>query len=250
MTENDIEKEHKNPWDETIRTLIFAILLAVCFRSFLFEPFHIPSGSMKSNLLVGDYLFVSKYTYGYSRYSFPFGAPIFKGRTYGSDPKRGDVIVFRQPINPRVDFIKRLIGLPGDRIQVIDGVLYINDKPLPRKQLDDYTDIENPRNARAVPRFAETLPEGKVIEILKEHTSGMINNTRVYEVPEGHYFFMGDNRDNSHDSRYLSDIGYVPEANIVGRAEIIFFSTDGSATLNPISWFASLRSDRFFKRIE
>lgn len=248
MTNQQADKK-ENSWNETLRTVIFAMLLAVVFRSFLFEPFHIPSGSMKNNLLVGDYLFVSKYSYGYSRYSFPLGLPLFKGRVLSNTPKRGDIVVFREPSNPRVDFIKRLIGLPGDRIQVRDGILYINDVPLPRKQLDDYMDDENPRNIRSITQFAETLPEGKIINILKERRDDTPNNTKVFEVPKGHYFMMGDNRDNSQDSRFPM-VGYVPETHLVGRAEIIFFSTDGSAVFsNPISWFSALRGDRFFKTL-
>lgn len=250
MIDQHADKPQENSWNETIRTVLFAIVLAVVFRSFLFEPFHIPSGSMKSNLLVGDYLFVSKYSYGYSRYSFPLGLPLFKGRVLASEPKRGDVVVFREPSNPRIDFIKRLIGMPGDRIQVRDGVLYINDVPLPRKQLADYTDTENPRYMRSIAQFAETLPEGKVINILKERREDMANNTQVFVVPPKHYFMMGDNRDNSQDSRFPL-VGYVPEENLVGRAEIIFFSTDGTGSFsNPLSWFEALRVDRFFKFID
>ncbi|NBX03532.1 MAG: signal peptidase I, partial [Alphaproteobacteria bacterium] len=189
------QKKKKSSWDETIRTIVYAILIAVVFRSFAFEPFHIPSGSMKSNLLVGDYLFVSKYSYGYSRYSFPLGLPLFKGRIGGSEPKRGDVVVFRPPSQPRIDFIKRIMGLPGDKIQVKQGVLYINGAPLPRHQVDDYTDNENPRNVHPISRFEETLPEGKVVGVLKERDNDYANNTPVFTVPEGHYFMMGDNRD-------------------------------------------------------
>ncbi len=244
------KKKKQSSWDETIRTMVYAILIAVVFRSFAFEPFHIPSGSMKNSLLVGDYLFVSKYSYGYSRYSFPFGLHIFDGRIGGSLPQRGDVVVFRPASQPRIDFIKRVIGLPGDKIQVKQGVLYINGEPLPRRQLDDYSDNENPYNIRPVPAFTETLPEGKVINILKERGSDYVNNTPVYEVPSGHYFMMGDNRDNSHDSRF-PDIGFVPLENLVGRAEVIFYSAPkGNSFLRPIVWLESLRFDRFFKIID
>jgi signal peptidase I len=251
------KSEKKNyPWNDTIRTIIFAVILAVTVRSFAFEPFHIPSKSMQSNLLVGDYLFVSKYSYGYSRYSFPFGFPFFSGRVFAiGEPKRGDVIVFRFPPNPHVDYIKRLIGLPGDKIQVKEGILYINGKPLERHQDGSFSDIEG-NVAHAIPRFKETFPEGKIITILKENQDAGINeriyneanNTEEYIVPEGKYFMMGDNRDHSCDSR--CNVGFVPAENIVGRAELIWFSTDGSASyLNPISWFTALRTDRFFKRI-
>jgi signal peptidase I len=243
------EKE-KKPWDETIRTLLYALVLALVFRSFAYEPFHIPSGSMKDTLLIGDYLFVSKYTYGYSRYSFPLGIPFFEGRILETEPKRGDVVVFRQPANPRIDFIKRLIGLPGDRIQMRDGVLYINDQPVKKEPAVPYLDDDNKRNLKSIPGFNETLPEGKVIRVLDEKPHSAMDNTQVYVVPEGHYFMMGDNRDNSRDSRYLEEVGFVPEENLVGRAELIFFSTDGSAAFgNPVSWFNAMRLDRFFKSI-
>ena len=255
-----IKQQKKTSWDETIRTIIFAIILAVTVRSFAFEPFNIPSGSMKSNLLIGDYLFVSKYSYGYSRYSFPFGLPLFSGRIFEDKPKRGDVVVFRPPLNPRVDYIKRVIGLPGDKVQVKEGLVYINGKVLPRNFIDDFSDTEE-NQVKTIPRLAEILPEGKVIMILKENPPSPVttdedkiknyihaNNTPEYIVPEGEYFVMGDNRDNSRDSRF--EVGFVPAENLVGRAEIIWFSTDGSAKLlNPISWFTAMRTDRFFKRI-
>jgi len=250
MTEQT-EKQRKFPWDENIRTILIAILLAVTFRSCAYEPFHIPSGSMKSNLLVGDYLFVSKFTYGYSRYSFPFGFPIFEGRIFEDKPQRGDIVVFRLPRNPRIDYIKRIIGLPGDTVQVKEGIVYVNGKALPREPLDTYTDDENPFDVKSIPRLHETLPEGKIITILKERFNSGVDNTIVYKVPEGKYFMMGDNRDNSRDSRFLSEVGYVPEENIVGRAEFIFFSTDGSAAwLNPFSWFTAMRYDRLFTHVK
>lgn len=247
-TKKTEENKHAS-WRETIRTVIFAILLAVTVRSLAFEPFHIPSGSMKSNLLIGDYLFVSKYSYGYSRYSFPLGLPFFSGRIFFSnEPKRGDVVVFRFPPNPRIDYIKRLIGLPGDRVQMKGGVVYINGKALERRFIDDFSDSEN-NMVKAIPRFTETLPEGKVITILKEKGIDAANNTKEYIVPKGEYFMMGDNRDNSRDSRF--EVGFVPAENLIGKAEIIWFSTDGSSNyLNPMSWFSALRTDRFFKRVD
>ncbi|MEK6746720.1 MAG: signal peptidase I [Pseudomonadota bacterium] len=245
--EKSDEKKHSS-WNDSIKTILLAVVLALTVRSFAYEPFNIPSGSMKSNLLVGDYLFVSKYSYGYSRYSFPLGIPFFEGRILASEPKRGDVVVFRFPPNPRIDYIKRLIGLPGDKVQVKEGILYINDKSLERHYVDDFSDTEN-NMVKSIPRFAETLPEGKVVKILLEKGTGPVNNTPEFIVPEGKYFMMGDNRDNSIDSRLT--VGFVPAENLVGRAETIWFSTDGSAQyLNPISWFTALRIDRFFKRVE
>lgn len=252
MSSPNIQKKPDNSWDETIRTVLVAILLAVIFRSFAFEPFHIPSGSMKSTLLVGDYLFVSKYSYGYSRYSFPFGLPLFEGRIMEREhPQRGDVVVFREPADTRIDFIKRVIGLPGDTIQVKEGMLYINGQMAPRQPLDNFLDNENPNNVQMVPQFKETLPGGKAITILKQHKYFVpeADDTEVFIVPPGHYFMMGDNRDNSHDSRF-PDLRYVPEENIVGHAQMIFFSTDGTAHWdNPVSWFKAMRFNRFFSHI-
>lgn len=165
-----------------------------------------------------------------------------------SKPRRGDIVVFREPADTRIDFIKRVIGLPGDRVQVKDGIVYINEKPLQRQLIDDFTDTEN-GVSRQVPRFSETLPEGKVITILKERHYGAADDTPVYEVPPDHYFMMGDNRDNSRDSRF-PDVGFVPAENLIGKAELIFFSTDGTAQwLNPVSWFKAARFDRFFKSL-
>ncbi len=231
----------KSEFAETIRTVIMAVLLAFVFRSFAYELFHIPSGSMKANLLIGDYLFVSKYSYGYSRYSFPGGLSIFEGRMGGAAPKRGDVIVFRKPSDPGVDYIKRLIGLPGDRIQMKHGVLYINETAIPKKRIEDFKEYdEASRTYLSIPRYEETLPEGKVIEVLDQEDEGFLDNTPVYEVPEGHYFMMGDNRDNSADSRVLDAVGYVPAENLVGRADLILFSTAG---------MLRFRLDRFVKFI-
>lgn len=237
---------------ENIRAIVLALLLALLFRSFFFEPFHIPSGSMKNNLLVGDYLFVSKYAYGYSRYSFPLGLDLFDGRVMADEtPKRGDVVVFRLPRNPSIDYIKRLIGLPGDRIQVKNSELYINGEAVPRSRVGVFGDDISPRRRRGITSWEETLPNDVRYNILQERTTGRTNNTPEYIVPEGHFFFMGDNRDNSRDSRFLSEVGYVPLENIVGRAEMILFSTDGSAQIWEVwKWPSSLRSGRFFKTID
>ncbi len=245
------EKENNPSWDDTIKTVLFALILAILFRSFAYEPFHIPSGSMKSNLLIGDYLFVSKYTYGYSRYSFPLGVVPIKDRIMKDEPKRGDVVVFRLPSNPRIDYIKRVMGLPGDKIQLKGGIVYINGKALERAPVDTFVDDEFENAKKAIPRMEETLPEGKKILILKERMFGVADDTETYTVPANHYFMMGDNRDNSRDSRYMAEVGFVPAANLVGRAEMIFFSIDETVRwYNPISWITGLRYDRFLKDID
>src|SRR5215471_14472774 len=216
----------KESWLEVIKTIVYALLIAGVIRSFLFQPFNIPSGSMEGTLLIGDYLFVSKSAYGYSRYSFPFGFIPFSGRFFASTPTRGDIVVFKFPQDNSTDYIKRLIGLPGDRVQMKEGVLYINDQAVPKVKVDDYVE-DLGGQPHHVPQFRETLPNGVSYNVLDRYPGGELDTTQVFVVPEGHYFMMGDNRDNSDDSR--EHVGYVPFENFVGKAEIIFFSTDGSA---------------------
>ena len=214
---------------EFIKTIIIAGALALGFRSLLFEPFNIPSGSMIPTLLVGDYLFVSKYSYGYSRYSFPLSLAPFEGRIFEMQPERGDVAVFRQPQNESIAFIKRIVGLPGDRIQVVNGVLRINDVAVTR----DRRGFATASDGYNVIRFAvyqETLPNDKSYMTQERSNDDLLDNTNVFLVPEGHYFMMGDNRDNSRDSRTTS-VGMVPAENLIGRAELIFFSHNSSASL-------------------
>ena len=234
---------------ETIRVIIHALLIALVIRTFLFQPFNIPSGSMKATLLVGDYLFVSKYSYGYSHYSIPLSPPLFSGRIFGSEPSRGDIVVFRLPKDDSTDYIKRVIGLPGDRIQMREGLLYINDAPVKRERLSDFIG-EDPCGSDAtarVKRWKETLPNGVSYESLDCVDNGFYDNTNVYTVPAGHFFMMGDNRDNSTDSRVLSAVGYVPFQNIVGRAQMIFFSiAEGEHAWMFWRWPTAVRWNRLF----
>lgn len=232
---------------EVFKTIVFALLIAMVLRIFLFQPFTIPSASMEPNLYEGDYIVVSKWSYGFSKHSIPFSPPLFDGRIMGSAPKRGDIVVFKLPRDNKTDFIKRVIGLPGDRIQMIANKLYINDKPVQdvvvsRREIDD---IFGPR---PVTEVRETLPEGKSFMTQDFGPGNDLDDTPVYEVPVGHYFMMGDNRDNSIDSRVeqSSGVGMVPAENLVGKAQIILFSwKPGSSLWNPVSWF-NVRLDRFF----
>ena len=234
---------------ENIKVIIQALILAMVIRTVLFQPFTIPSGSMMPTLLVGDYIFVNKFAYGYSKYSLPFSPDIFSGRLFGADPKRGDIVVFRFPPNPEIDYIKRCIGLPGDHIQVTDGVLYVNGKPVPKVADGTFTSDYKLNPGADVPVFRETLDNGKTYDTLDQSPVSRGDNTREFIVPEGHYFMMGDNRDNSLDSRF--DVGFVPAENLVGRASVIFFSLGNDTSFREIwKWPTNMRWDRLFKVVE
>ena len=235
---------------ENFKTLFYAFIIAIIIRSLVIQPFYIPSSSMEPGLLVGDRLFVTKYSYGYSKHSFPFSPPIFKNRIFSIKPQRGDVIVFKTPADNRTDYIKRLIGLPGDRIQFIDTNLYLNNSEILKSKISEKDPIYCGDKTINVFTFEEKLPNGKIYKTvyLKNFT---FKNSDVFYVPNNHYFFLGDNRDCSKDSRYLTSVGYVHEDNLVGKARFIFFSSDRSvgSIFAFWKWNKSIRFDRFFKKI-
>jgi signal peptidase I len=210
---------------ENIKTLFYALIIAIVIRSLFIQPFYIPSSSMEPTLLVGDRLFVTKYSYGYSKHSFPFSPPILNKRIFFNEPKRGDVIIFKTPADNRTDYIKRLIGLPGDRIQFIDSNLYLNNSELMKSRIPNKSKIYCGNRTINIYKFEEQLPNGKKFHsvYLKDYS---YQNSDVFIVPDDHYFFLGDNRDCSKDSRYLSSVGYVHKDNLVGKAQFIFFSSD------------------------
>ncbi len=251
---NDSVKRREGGWWETFKIVLQALALALVVRVFFYQPFNIPSGSMKETLLVGDYLFVSKLSYGYSRYSFPFGLDLFEGRIFAGLPKRGDVVVFKLPRDNSTDYIKRVIGLPGDEIQMKGGVLYINGQAVPKRRVGEFLTREDDGPPRRIPMYEETLPEGVVYRVLDSEPNGPFDNTSVYRVPPGHYFMMGDNRDNSTDSRAQWGVGFVPYENLIGRAEIIFFSAafddpDAFRIWTPWRWPLDIRWERFFNLV-
>ncbi len=244
------KNKEKSGVGETVRTVIYAVLIAVVIRTVAYEPFNIPSESMLPTLLVGDYLFVSKFSLGYSRHSLPFSLPLFRGRVFERPPKRGDVVVFKLPRDNSTDFIKRVVGLPGDRVQLIDGVLHINDEPVRRERINDFVVQDDAGNVHRVPQYLETMPNGTSYRTLDLVDNGRSDNTRVFTVRPGHFFMMGDNRDNSLDSRFSSGVGQVPAVNLVGRAEFLFFSTDGGARWWEFwNWPNATRFTRMFRGV-
>ena len=243
-------KLDKNFISENLKTLFYALIIAVIIRSLFLQPFYIPSSSMEPTLLVGDRLFVTKYSYGYSKHSFPFSPPIIKERVFFNEPKRGDVVVFKTPADNRTDYIKRLIGLPGDKIQFIDGNLYLNNSEILKSKVSSNDEIYCGNRTINVMTFEESLSNNKTYKsvYLKEFS---YKDSDIFEVPTDHYFFLGDNRDCSKDSRYLTSVGYVHKNNLVGKAQFIFFSSNRKigSIFSFWKWHKSIRFDRFFKKI-
>lgn len=243
------KKSGKGELRETIVVLIQALLIALVFRTLAFEPFSIPTASMQSNLLIGDYILASKYSYGYSRYSLPYTDLPFNGRIFGQEPKRGDVVVFR-PLPQNDNYVKRVIGLPGDRIQMIDGLLHINGTPVEREELGRGEDRDSRSLSLPVTRYRETLPNGVSYVTQEVSDTAQYDSTGEYVVPPGHYFMMGDNRDRSLDSRALNVVGYVPFENLIGKAEWRFFSIEDNIPPWQIwRWPGNVRWDRMFTSV-
>ena len=241
----------KNFFKENIKVIIYALIIAIFIRSIFFQPFYIPSSSMEPNLLVGDRLFVSKYSYGFSKHSFPFSPNLFKGRILFSEPKRADVVVFKTPADNRTDYIKRLIGLPGDSIQFINGDIYLNNNQILKTKSKKYSKINCGKVTLEIDAFEEKLPNSKTYIAVYDKKNTYINSDK-FTVPKDHYFFLGDNRDCSKDSRYLTSVGYVHKDNLVGKARIIFFSSDYKigSIFKFWKWNKIIRFDRFFKIIK
>ena len=242
------EKKPNGIW-ELAKTVVWAVLIATMVRTTSYEPFNIPSGSMKPNLLVGDFIFVSKWSYGYSRHSLPFSIPLIPGKILSNTPERGDVVVFKTPENNRVDYIKRVIGLPGDKIEIKNGIIFINGSEILRKKLNDFIDTDNKTSNKRVRMYNEYF-FNKEINILDITDNGIADNTQLFNVPENHFFVMGDNRDNSQDSRFISTVGFIPYENLVGKAQFIFFSLENARFLQIWKWPNSIRYERIFQKIQ
>lgn len=249
MSDATKKKTGKGEFRETVVVLVQALLIALVFRTFAFEPFSIPTASMQHNLMIGDYILASKYTYGYSRYSLPYSEVPLRGRVLGSLPERGDLAVFR-PVPQNENYVKRVIGLPGDRIQVLGGILHINGEPVEREPVRQDVDRDSGGITIPVTIYRETLPNGMSYEIQEISDNAQFDNTGEYTVPPGHYFMMGDNRDRSLDSRALNQVGYVPLENFVGKAEWRFFSIQDNIPPWQIwRWPGNIRLDRMFTSV-
>ena len=240
---------NKNTLISNLKSISLAVFIALIIRSFFAEPFNIPSGSMKPNLLVGDFIFVSKWSYGFSKHSLPFSLPLTPRKIFSKLPERADVVVFKTPEDNRTDYIKRVIGLPGDRIQIIDGKIIINNNLILRKRLNDFIDTDKNSSIKRIRKYKEYFLD-KEIEVLDIMDHGIVDNTRIYIVPKGHFFVMGDNRDNSQDSRVINVVGYIPINNLVGKAQFIFFSLENSRFLELWKWPKAIRTKRLFMQIQ
>ena len=233
---------------DNLKTIFFALIIALFIRSFFFQPFYIPSSSMEPSLLIGDRLFVSKYTYGYSRHSLPFSPNFSNNRIFIKKPERGDVVVFKTPEDNRTDYIKRVIGLPGDKIQIMNGVVFLNNEALPKLQIDNFIEENYIGKKINISQYEEAL-FNKVYKTLDLVNNGVADNTNLYVVPENHFFVMGDNRDNSQDSRF-KNLGFIPVDNLVGKAWLIFFSLENSRFFEIWKWPNAIRFSRIFSSIE
>jgi len=240
-------KSKENSFFSNLKSIGLAVFIALLIRSFVAEPFNIPSGSMKPNLLVGDFIFVTKWSYGYSKHSLPFSIPLIPKKIFSNIPNRGDIVVFKTPEDNRTDYIKRVIGLPGDKIRVTNGEIYLNENKILRKKLNDF--IDNDKNAfiKRIRKYQE-YHDDLTFEVLDIMDDGIADNTKLFLVPEGHFFVMGDNRDNSQDSRFKT-VGFIPIENLVGKARFIFFSLENSRFLQIWKWPKSIRGNRIFKKI-
>ena len=241
-------KSKKNSFFGNLKSILIAIFIALLIRSFIFEPFNIPSGSMKPNLLVGDFIFVSKYSYGFSKHSFPFSLPLIPGKIFSNIPERGDVVVFKTPENNRTDYIKRVIGLPGDKIKIVDGEIYLNNKIIIRKKLKDFIEINKNSKIKRSRKYKEYFND-LTFDVLDLFDNGPLDNTKLFIVPENHFFVMGDNRDNSQDSR-SEMVSFIPINNLVGKARFVFFSLENSRFLEIWKWPKAIRGSRIFSTIK
>ena len=241
-------KIKKNSFLSNLKSISFAIFIALIIRSFIAEPFNIPSGSMKPNLLVGDFIFVSKWSYGYSKHSLPFSLPLIPNKILSKIPDRGDIVVFKTPEDNRTDYIKRVIGLPGDKIKIINGNINLNGKNIARKKMKDFFDNDKNTSLKRIRKYKE-FHDTKSFDIIDIMDNGIADNTQLFEVPDGYFFVMGDNRDNSQDSRFKT-VGFIPFDNLVGKARFIFFSLENSRFLEFWKWPKAIRGSRIFKKIK